>query len=526
MQETSSVTERHPAHAAPELDRFGQLLRRGWWALLAGVLIGVAAGLVARAAVTTHYTASASVDVTPTGVAQSPTLVGGRTNSDVINMDTEVQLATSDDVAARVHQIDRVTRRTSLSDLLSGVTATVAANTEVLTISYQGDTAKSAARLANDFAAAYLQQRGATAQAVLTAQINKITPQAALLNSRLKAASQQLDQLPSGSPQRSYLHAQVGSLHSQLNALNNRLSVLQTTVVTPGQVRSNATASGAQTSPSRLIFVAAGAAVGLLVGLLLAWLRVAVRRRLRTPDDVRAVLNLPVLATVAGGDNAHVPSDSSAFQDYRRIANILAATGGSDSKTILVTGQRPESTSAVASNLLRALSLASVHTALMRTSRESMATAGMDRMVREALVPMPNNGVVSAADLAEARGSGYLIAVASDPRGSADAQTTARFSDSVVIVVEKGARAKVAEAILTELDAVGAPILGVVLVRRGRLASTKTNGAGEDDTPPDRGSGVPATRTRERASRDDSVGAAPARSTRRTTPSAASRRKQ
>ncbi len=469
--------------------------------------------------------------VTPTGV--QPTLVGGRTNNDVINMDTEVQLVTSDAVATRVQQIDPAARHTSIANLITNVTVTVDANTEVLNIGYQSTAARPSARFANDFAAAYLQQRAAAAQAMLTAQLDKITPQAAALSKQLETESQQLAKMAGNAPQKPFLRAQVASVKSRLNSLTRRISDLQTTSITPGRIRAGASAANAQQSPSRLIFLAAGAAVGLLLGLLGAWLRVTVRRHLRTPDDVRAVLDLPVLATVRA-DDGQAKAGSSGFEDYRRVANVVVSTGGDHAKTILVTGQNWEATSAVASNLLRALALTTAHTALVRASRESMATGAMDRVVRDALVPTPRNGMLSADDLAEARGSGYLIAVASDPRASADAQTTARFSDSVVIVLEKGTRTRVATAILEELDAVGAPILGVVLVRRGRLnpKNQDSNPKKQDSTPspedsaPESGKGSPPAKGHSRQGRAEPARPASTRGTRRNAPSTASRPKQ
>ncbi len=501
------------------------VLRRGWLPVVLGVIVGIAAGLLARSEVTTKYTATASVDVAATGV--QPTLVGSRTPNDVINMDTEVQLVTSDGVATRVQQIDPATRHMSIATLVSNVTVTVAANTEVLDIGYESTNARLSARFANDFASAYLQQRQAAAQALLSAQLSSIAPQATALSKQLQSDSQQLANMKGNDPHKPFLRAQVASEKSRLDSLTRRISDLQTTSIFPGKISVHASAGKAQQSPSRILFVGAGAAAGLLLGLLGAWLRVTVRRRLRTPNDVRAVLDLPVLATVRA-DNGQAKAGSSSFEDYRRVANVVVSAGGDHAKTILVTGQNWAATSAVASNLLRALALSSTHTALVRTSRESMATSGMDRIVRDALVPSPRNGMLSAADLAEARGSGYLIAVASDPRASADAQTTARFSDSVVIVLETGTRTRVAKAILEELDTVGAPILGVVLVRRARLGQKKqSNNGSTEDSAPESGTGTPAAKGHSRKGRAEPARPASTRSAaRRTTPSTASRPKK
>jgi capsular polysaccharide biosynthesis protein len=477
------------ATSAPSTAEHRQLaifLRRGWTAIVFGILIGLAGGALVTIVQPKKYTASASVLVTPTGVADSSVVANARTTT-AINLDTESRLVTSTSVAQRVQDLDPSTKSLSLTKLTAAVSVTVPANTQILTIRYVASSPTVGAQRANDFANAYLTQRQTDAQDTLNAQINASDTQLTTLNTRLKAVASTIGTLPSTSAQLNFFQAQRALLISQITALTTQLSKLTTTVVTPGRTLTKATAPGKASSPSPVLDLAAGLAVGLLIGLIAAWLRFAVRRRLREPDDVSTKLHLPVLGTVAAsGKSALAPIGSEAFENYRRISNVITAAIGR-SGILLVTGQSTEiCTASVVVNLARALARSGVSVKVMSTDGAESSLARADLLSKDPVlsgtwVGLGNTQQLQRAELDSIRGDSLLIVDAPDPRRSADAQTVGTVSDAVLIVVE--ARTKTNHTkLLKQLDAVGAPILGAVLVPSAewwRRAST--DGAGVID---------------------------------------------
>lgn len=501
----------HPSVAHHQL---GGLLRRGWLALLVGLLVGVAAAALITALSANRYTAKASVLVTPTGVNNTATLANSRTPSGTINMDTEAQLVTSGDVGRRVGQIEKTSG--SARRLTKPVKVTVPANTEVLSISYEATSATVAAQRANDFASAYLDQRKADAQSALNGEIDKANADLTTLTDRLKSASAQLAGLPPNSAQVSFVRSQRAVLVSQINTLTRKLTGFSTTVVTPGKILRDATTPTSPSSPSLVLNLSAGIAGGLLLGLLAAWLRFAVRHRLRRTDDVAARLHLPVLGAIppAGGVGA-VPKASATFQQYRRIANVVLTTMHGPG-VVLVTGQcTARATVAVAGNLARALIASGAGVAVTSASPDELGqwrlAFGSDPAVNDTLVQLPGSAALDREQLSALRGERYLVVAAPDPRGSADAQTAATFSDAVVMVVESRAKAEDAELVLEQLDAVGAPLLGTVLVpSAGWWSKTARKGG------PSEPGGV-ATRGREDVAGSEPSGNTPARAVGSTT---------
>lgn len=447
------------------------LLRRGWTAIVLGVVIGLLAGAIVTRVETKKYTASASVFVTSTGVVDSSALANARTTG-TINLDTESHLVKSTSVAEQVQKLDPSATSLSLSALIAGVQVTVPANTEILNIQYVASSPTLAAQRANDFATAYLLQRQTDAQATLNAQIKTSQTDLTTLTTRLKAVAAALGTLPPTTAKLNFVQAQRALLISQITGLTAQLTKLTTTVVTPGRSLTKATAPSSQSSPSPILNLSGGLAVGLLLGLVGAWLRFAVRKRLRRPDDVLTKLHLPVLGTVAASRGpALVPIASDSFQSYRRIGNVITATLG-QTGIVLVTGQCTAMSSAtVAANIARALARSGVPVKV--TSTDSAASSTMcsallagDPIVNDAWVALPTSESLNRHSLDAIRGGGLLIVTAPDPDHSADAQTVAALSDAVLIVVEARTKADHTK-VMKQLDAVGAPMLGAVLVPSG-----------------------------------------------------------
>jgi hypothetical protein len=122
----------------------------------------------------------------------------------------------------------------------------------------------------------------------------------------------------------------------------------------------------------------------------------------------------------------------------------------------------------VAGNLARAFAAAGSTAAVTATSDDATAELAEYPELRGALVMLPRNASLDANTLSRMAGAGYLVVAAHDASRSADAQTVARSSDAALIVIEEGTTGLAADAVLAQLDAVSAPVLGAVLAPPAR----------------------------------------------------------
>lgn len=138
-------------------DDYLAFARRFWLMILTSVLVGVALGIAATRLVTPTYVSSATVLVSQAS-ADAGAVANGR-SSGAINLDTEVQIAESLEVAQRAAGIiESGEDPRALIDILQ---VTVPANTAVLVITFSAPTAEAAQTGANAFAEAYLVNRAA-----------------------------------------------------------------------------------------------------------------------------------------------------------------------------------------------------------------------------------------------------------------------------------------------------------------------------------------------------------------------------
>ena len=152
-----------------------KFLKRGWFPLLLGVIVGLVAGLALQKAQTPKYTSSSLVQVTDTGVGATTTATGTRTSGPV-NMDTESSLVKSTTV--RTESLKLIGKKdplllkskNPLTTLAGNVTVSVPPNSTLLDIMYEAATPEAAQAGAKAVATAYLTNRLNTAKAFLTAQ--------------------------------------------------------------------------------------------------------------------------------------------------------------------------------------------------------------------------------------------------------------------------------------------------------------------------------------------------------------------
>jgi capsular polysaccharide biosynthesis protein len=486
------------------------VLRRRWWVVVVLTCVGIVAAGAYIAQSPKGYTATATVNVTATGVSQnqgSGAVAGGRTNG-AVNLDTEVQIVQSSSVAALAAR-DLHSSLTPAA-LVKNISVAVPANSSVLQISCTARSAQQSAECANAFAAAYLTNRSDTATNTDNTELGTIKGQLNTLEKRTAQLTIQSHSLPVNSPQRASAQAELQTAASQLRALANQSAALSASgaAASGGSIITKATPPTTPSSPKKKIILPSGLLAGLLIGLIIAfaWDKRDTRvKNLRNLGQLGAPALLTLSAKDLDGQPLALPR-SPAGQDFSELARTTTAALDQDHQLVLVAGASPGvGTSLVAANL--AAALARTHSAVILVCPSGQGTTGLlglpearridvqaaadltagELSVEEiALQPAGFPGlrvVVLAEDLhdlqhAQARVLAEQLRMSADytvveaPAGSAgpDSLALAEYCGAALLAIEISAtRREDIEDSVQRITRLGAPVLGLVAVPRLRL---------------------------------------------------------
>lgn len=232
------------------------ILRRRWRVIAMTVLICGGGSLLAGQAMSTTYTASASLVVSPLGA--DPFGSGGTD----VNIQTEREVIGSREVARRAAETLGMELDPD-SHLLAQSKVAAPSGSQVLIVSVSAASPHAAAEAANALASAYLDFRSEQAATAAEHYITEIDTR--------------LTELVSGTDPDTAGAALVTSLQDQ----RHRLSLMGTDA---GSIIGHAEPPQSPSSPGTTTFLAAGVVGGLLAGVFLALLRERTDRRLRSAD--------------------------------------------------------------------------------------------------------------------------------------------------------------------------------------------------------------------------------------------------
>jgi capsular polysaccharide biosynthesis protein len=356
------------------------VLRRRWWIILVLGCVGILGAGAYIASSPKGYTATATVNVTATGISQNPgsgAVAGGRTNG-AVNLDTEVQIVQSSSVAA----IAASDLHTSLTPqaLVKNISVAVPANSSVLQISCTSRSAEQSAACANAFANAYLTNRTATATNTDNAELKSIRDQLTALEKRTAQLSIQTRSLPVNSPQRASAQAQLQTAASQLRALANQSAALSASgaAASGGSIITKATPPTVPSSPKKKLILPSGLLAGLLIGLVIAFAWDKRDTRIKNPKSL-GYLGAPALIALSAKDlDGKTLADprSRAGQDFSELARSTTASLGQDHHLVLVAGASAgAAASVVAANLAAALTR--THSSVILVCAGGSGTTGL-----------------------------------------------------------------------------------------------------------------------------------------------------
>ncbi|WP_285471474.1 Wzz/FepE/Etk N-terminal domain-containing protein [Actinoplanes sp. NBRC 101535] len=496
-----------PRPASADISHYLGALRRHWWIALVATGAGLGAGAVVTQTMPKVYESATSVLVQ--SVDQDTNAQGGRTKG-AVNLDTEAQLVGSGAVAVKAGTLLR--SGISPVELARSVSVQVPANTTVLVITFQADTPQKAQAGSHAFAEAYLRNREETARYQLDKQIRSLNLKVKQLTGALTGINARLASAVPGSPTESNLLSLRNNSQNQLNSLTGRLNELTTTTVGGGSIISDARLPETPSSPNTWLNIGAGAMIGLLLGLCLAYLRERFDRRLVTAADVRDRGRVPVLATL---DERSTPHFDDVLQPYgpggrvfNRLRNEVLASLEPDDQIIVVTGtSRGSASTLVAANLAAALARTGSDVVLIGAHLPDSVVdaAPLARMLGVSAVPglsdllagrvglsralqrtprIPSLRVITTGGAATAAGlmqsqrlkdtlqalrgqGGYVVIEAPSTSSSADAQSLASLADAAILAVElRRSRRPALEDATEQLQRVGTRLLGAVVMPR------------------------------------------------------------
>jgi Mrp family chromosome partitioning ATPase len=444
-----------------------------------GIGVGLAAATVVLAGTPPTYESTASVLVQQIGSA-APALP------------TEAQLALSTKTAADAAR----TVGRSTEDIAASTSVQPLDGTSVLQITVRADSATAAQAGARAVAAAYLANRGQTAQVAIADQLATLRSRIVDADNQVNALNAQMAKLPASSPDQATLRGSLALATTQLTALSSRQAELQTTPVDPGRIIGDPDLPAGPVAPRPWLYRGVGAGAGALLGLVAALVRRRLTLRVRDAADVER-RGVPVLAHV-------LTAERDGGRTFSRLRNEVIAALGTNDRVLLVAGASPgPASTVVTANLAAAFARSDTEVILVGANAPDPATPPLSQLFDVADIPglsdvltgrvalpaglqraarLPRlrvitpGGTASAAGLLQSEGARsavhalrgqarYVVVEAPSTAAGADAQSLARAADAAILVVEAGRsrHAEVADA-ATQLRLVGARLLGAVLL--------------------------------------------------------------
>lgn len=285
--------------SAPEIPGrpFGyylQVLRRRWVYLVAGFLVGVLAGVGFLMLRPQSVTSSSVVELSiitsdPFGLDRAP--------SSLLDVGTEQQVARSYLVAEQAaEELDGVmtpAQVRSASDVSIGSEGTV------VTINFTAYEEALARAGADAVARSFLEARGEQVEGRINDQLTAIEDR--LLELQADQA-ELLDAADEDGETSSLVESRDQLIRDEIQALVQQRTNLNSVSTSGGRVLTTAEVSEVSYAPSKMLVLASAAMVGLLGGLMLAFVRQRFSHRVADVAEVEAVTGAPVLQT--GKDEA------------------------------------------------------------------------------------------------------------------------------------------------------------------------------------------------------------------------------
>lgn len=464
------------------------------------LLAGLAAVLIAGQQVT------ARTDLNLNVISTDP-FNGTRSASGLVDAQTEVQIARSSSVAeAAAAELGDITPQ----ELRRAADVELAGEGTVIRVSYTADTAEQATERSDAIAAAYLDYRAAQAEERRQSLLQQVDERLEDLRQQLADANARAGSAQAGSSGANQAESDRQIITLEIDGLLAERSSLDLIDTSGGSVLSSADSNQLEYSPNRLLVLASALLVGLALGVVAAFAVNQADRRIRSAQDSSRFLGSRELAHLTAEESA-VPAVGPDAELYRSIREqLLAQTRSTVGSLAIVDDTAGPLPSDVALNLAVALVESELPARLLLPGFPADAVELIRaRLGLELISQGPSGSVYSpqahpglrvvvpvgtttaggdvliTAEVAEqltTAAATELVLIALPPGSSHAARlAVARISGAVLYVVELGRSLRtVVAADAAAFELLGTPVLGTVLVARGRRLPP----LGDEETPP------------------------------------------
>jgi Mrp family chromosome partitioning ATPase len=224
----------------------------------------------------------------------------------------------------------------SVEELQSRLSATALPSSALVQLHANGPSTAAAQTIAQQVITGFLANLQSTAKA-RTAQLT------GQLNQEIASVSSQISKL-SSAPATPTSSEQITSLKAQRAALTAQEASMAASGLAQGASATESAAPEASStpiSPKKSLNLIAGLLLGTLLGVGLAWARQALRPAIHSADDVRALVDLPLLASIPL--RSRLKADDPALPEAYGVlqANLLFALRSGDMRIVSVVGFNP-----------------------------------------------------------------------------------------------------------------------------------------------------------------------------------------
>jgi hypothetical protein len=373
--------------------------------------------------------------------------------------------------------------------------------TQVLRFEYTAGNPNRSARVTNAFAAAYLADRGDRTRATAERMTGELQQQIDTLHAQEGGKSEK-----PGS-------AAAAARRDQLASLQKRMSDIRSYDTSGGDIVRLAVPPTRPAGPGPFSLLGLGLLVGVLLGIVFAWLRSALEPRPRSVGEVEVALGAPVLgilpAPAPGGDGALLEvgrGDGGRAEAYRTLAfRLRRGDGRTPGRTLLVVSpKRGRGAEAAAVNLAAAFAESGDDVLLVDGTADAPGLAGRlpltgddsapeGRVVvdagtagefalfpgrRDAADGAPTAATVTGA-LPSADSGKAAFVIARSPLDHTDGLAVAARVDGVLVVGDDGTRRDDLKRLRELIGCAGGRIVGAVLdtgPRNSRPSQPKKRG--------------------------------------------------
>ena len=343
-----------PPARTNEFQAFAGMLRRRKWIVILVTLFGGFSAFAYASLQKNVYQASVLLRVDTAGGA-------GTSYSDQINASIAlaqtfvVEITNGGFIQQAAHSL-----KTTPFNIGSRVSAGTITNAPLIRVDVTGSTPRGARTLAQAYATYAVGAIKAQYLASAKEQVAGLQAQSNTLSNRIrKLVAQQGDSDAATSAQ---LADQITALRTSRSQLAQQIAIALATggqQSTSVQIAAPATGSSSPISPRRTFDVALGLLVGLLVAVLLAWVRDQLDRSIHDLDEIEQLSHHPVLATVPLVRDPLEAANgvlANAFDVLRVSAGIIAGNGVGRAQVVAITSAREgEGKSSTAIGLGRSL---------------------------------------------------------------------------------------------------------------------------------------------------------------------------